>query len=278
MKTKPVYENYFATQFDFFMKSLSFILLFLTYFSTSSFACFCWGPDSFCEFIEDTNTDGYDLIVKGTNIREVAHGMDFKITEIYKGEESKEVIRIWGDLGWLCRWYTSRFPVGGEYYFALYRMREEEDIGSQRDPASPFEKEGDYTITFCGKSYWQKGDEDIWGETEAEVLACLEYISGTSNTEEIDFCEIGKSEIYPNPASTEIHINLPEQANLTNGHARIFDDCGKLVYQTYDINEFYHSGNLTINTSTFASGLYFLDLRLPDLCIANLTRRFVVKN
>ena len=251
-------------------------------FSISTFACSCWGPNTFCDYASQEAYWAPTLVVKGTKIRNVDHGMDFEITEIYKGEESRKVIRIWGDLGWLCRWYASSFADGEEYYFALHQLFEDtENPRAFANPIPPLEKDADYYITFCGKSYWHKSEEGTTDEPESEILECLNQFPPKStvtipSTSDNDFCDVNKSELFPNPTSRKFYINLPDKQELTRGTARIFDDCGKLVYQIEDINQIYSSGLFSFRIKTLQPGLYFLDLNLPELCESNLTRRFAV--
>jgi len=262
------------------MKRYIFTFLFFTLFIfQSAFACSCFGPSSFCEFVSRDIDWASNLIVKGTKLRNVDHGMDFEITEIYKGIESKRVIRIWGDLGWLCRWYASSFADGEEYYFALHEIYV--DTENPWSP-SPLEKNGDYYISFCGKTYWHKSDEDLRDELESDLINCLNeltppFSSGVNATIDEDFCNIEKTHLSPNPTNHKTFIQLTEDHDLTKGTARIYDTCGKLVFQLDNINQFYSFGRFTFNVSSLASGLYFLDLNLPELCDANLTRRLVVR-
>ncbi len=258
---------------------LSFIICL---FAIQAFACSCGGPRSFCEYITQAPSRGPELVVKGIKLRNVDHGMDFEISEIYKGVETKKVIRIWGDLGWLCRWYAGSFADGEEYYFGLFEIVEDtENPWSQTNPVSPLEEEGDYVISFCGKSYWHKSDEELRNEMEVDLINCLsELPSNTSQivntTKDEDFCDIEKSALFPNPAAFKTYIHLSEEKELTEGTARIYDDCGKLVYQWNNIRQFYSLGQLNFKVSSFTPGLYFLDVNLPELCESNLTRRLVV--
>ncbi len=250
-------------------------------FSIQAFACSCGGPRSFCEYVSQEANRGPELVIKGTKLRNVEHGMDFEITEIYKGVETKKVIRIWGDLGWLCRWYAGSFADGEEYYFALFQIYEDsENPHSQTNPVSPLEKDGDYVISFCGKSYWHKSDEEL--RDEVDPINCLNGLppppdQKINTTKVQDFCDIPKSELFPNPTGFKTYIRLAEKEELTEGTARIYDDCGKLVYQLDDINQFYSLGQFTFNVTSLSAGLYFLDITLPELCEWSLTKQLVVR-
>ena len=263
------------------MKRYIFTFSFIIFISISSFACLCGGPQTFCGFVHQ-DFSYTDLIVKGKKIRSVEHGFEFEISKIYCGEETKETIMVWGDNGFMCRYYSSRFMDGEEYYLALLRLFEDtENFWPQTDPVGSFEQEGDYALVNCGKSYWHQSDETSGDETEAQVESCLAEIypdcKAVSSITEIELCGISVSEPFPNPAIDRVFINLPERQNLTKGTARIFDDCGKLVRQ-YDNLSMFHNANLChFETNGLAAGLYFVQIDLPELCESKLTKRILVR-
>ena len=264
------------------MKIRFYFLSLFIFISFQSFACSCGGPPTFCEYLNKSWIES-DLIVKGKKIRNVEHGFEFQISKIYRGEETKKTIVVWGDQGWLCRYYNGRFIDGEEYYMALIRLFEDtENSWAQSNPIGDLEKEGDYTISFCGKSYWHHSDEELIGETKTQVDACLNEINPDCEVVntfeiEIDFCDIKTSEPFPNPTTDRIYVEIPDTINLSRGTARIFDDCGKLVRQYDDLAEFYSSNICYLRLDGLADGLYFIDINLPELCETNFTRRIVKK-
>ncbi|HMK24551.1 MAG TPA: hypothetical protein VK483_00875 [Chitinophagaceae bacterium] len=72
--------------------------------------------------------------------------MEVEITEIYKGNDDRKTVTVWGDPGNLCRPYLSQFKEGAYYVIAF-------------DPAgrSANEKETDYSISICG-AFWLNAD------------------------------------------------------------------------------------------------------------------------
>lgn len=254
------------------MKRSIFTLFF--FFSLNSiFACSCFGPQTFCGFVFD-NWEAPDLIVKGKKLRDVEHGMDFEISLIIDGDESEQTIRIWGDVGHLCRKYTSDFKVDQEYLLALKKV----EISSQFPGSwTDLELIGDYIISVCGKSYWSC--EDIGTETLDDIENCFGKsldLCSKSSTNEAEICDALKTEIYPNPATFFCNIDLVDQTNLQLGNARIFDACGKEVARFDNLNEVYNQSQLSFDLKNLQSGLYFLDLNLPDICNSNITRRLMV--
>lgn len=262
------------------MKNKLFTSAFFLLVSFQSFACSCGGPTTFCDYISRPDLWNPDLIVKGVKIGDVDHGFDFEINEVYKGIEIKKIIRIWGDVGHLCRFYNGRFRDGDEYYIALFQLMDGEPRYSMRTPFGTLEKVGDYVTSFCGQTYWHWTERIRTGEPEEEIEACLAELSNiptTSVTEVIEeFCGVEVSEPYPNPTRSRVKIDLPEAENLTEGTARIFDDCGKLVRQFDRLYEFYASKFCLFQMYGLEPGVYFLDTYLPELCESSFTKRIVV--
>lgn len=255
--------------------TISFLLL-----SHIGFACDCFGPQKFCDFVFNGFGEP-SLVVKATKIRDVDHGMDLQIEQVIKGDETLEVIRVWGDVGHLCRMYTSGFIVGEEYLFALTRI-EQENIGWPGDWADK-EQIGDYIISVCGKSFWSCDDAINGGETAEEIEACFNKelsLCGrkSANTVESEFCNIKTSEVFPNPSNNLCFINFEDEISFSEGSVRIFDSCGKQVFSTNDIHSIFNSRRLSLNVSNLQSGIYFVDLEIPNACEGHLTRKFMVRN
>jgi hypothetical protein len=82
---------------------------------------------------------GADLIVLAEVRAYERHGMEVTVLDVLKGEEVRNVIKIWGDDGALCRPYVSNFPLRTRWIFALHR---------EREPGSR-----DYVISGCG-AFW----------------------------------------------------------------------------------------------------------------------------
>jgi len=68
--------------------------------------------------------------------------MDFLVLERCDKEFSKDIIRIWGDLGWLCRHYSSFFEDGDTLILNLLPIGEQMIV--------EVEKGEDFAISFCG--------------------------------------------------------------------------------------------------------------------------------
>ncbi|HET6995637.1 MAG TPA: hypothetical protein VFI06_11680 [Chitinophagaceae bacterium] len=73
--------------------------------------------------------------------------MEAELVDLYKGQEKRRLITVWGDNGILCRPYLSAFKEGNYYVIAF-------DSTGRR---SGDEKKGDYWISICG-TYWLSVD------------------------------------------------------------------------------------------------------------------------
>jgi hypothetical protein len=71
--------------------------------------------------------------------------MEVEIIDIYKGQEVRKTVTVWGDIGNLCRPYLSTFKEGQYYVIAF-------DNGNYSG-GHPNEKDSDYSIFNCG-CYW----------------------------------------------------------------------------------------------------------------------------
>jgi len=89
------------------------------------------------------------LVVMGKVVGHESHGIDFKISEVLRGDENRQVIRVWGDPGYLCRAQlarsTSAFGVGTEWILALGSVGKTVDMGG-----GVIESAEDYFISSSG--------------------------------------------------------------------------------------------------------------------------------
>ncbi|MBL0129150.1 MAG: hypothetical protein IPP83_17270 [Flavobacteriales bacterium] len=84
-------------------------------------ACSCFGPSTFCETLNPPYGPGWDPswwipdnIVLGVKLNTVDYGVDLLIVQDFSGGfKGGEVIRVWGDCGFLCRSYNTG-PADGD--------------------------------------------------------------------------------------------------------------------------------------------------------------------
>lgn len=68
--------------------------------------------------------------------------MEVQVLEVFRGDLQERRVRVWGDLGWLCRPPVSKFPIGTEWILAL------------NGPGSkPGVTPDGYAISVCGE-FW----------------------------------------------------------------------------------------------------------------------------
>jgi len=83
-----------------------------------------------------------------------------------------------------------------------------------------------------------------------------------------DFNALSAISLFPNPATNKVNLVWNQNEEVT---IRIFDALGKLVY--YAKNKTL-TNNFEINTSSFTSGLYFVNINTID---KNITKKLILK-
>ena len=126
------------------------LLLSLSIFATSSWACSCFGQPTFCESVDSSWVEP-DVIVLATKISDIHYGMQVKVVQVFAGNvEVNDTLMVWGDNGILCRWYTSGWPIGDTSVYAFHGT---DFTGNWIiNPAYPpnLEQPGDYHLSICG--------------------------------------------------------------------------------------------------------------------------------
>ena len=226
-------------------------LLFLS-FSLVAISCSCWGPYNFCSVVSDTiHSDGY--VIKGKKIRTIGHGMEIEILETYGKQFEVERIMVWGDLGWLCREYVSKFMDGEVYFFNLHK------IGTFS--FSDLEQPEDYTLSFCGRHYLRVKNNTVQGfitNSESIQITDLDYFESilrSGNCENIEFQNQNiTTTIWPNPFWDEVQI----VSNITISNLQVYNVTGQLVFEQDAIDSFSHT--LDFSTKNLSAGVYILKL------------------
>ena len=113
----------------------------------SAVACECSDAGPFLDVAQSAA-----LIVRGKVVAHVEHGLDVQIQDVYRGEESRRVIRVWGDNGRACRPYASRFADESEWVFAVSRLSAEGALVYGGESAADFEiwSCGEYALQVSG--------------------------------------------------------------------------------------------------------------------------------
>jgi hypothetical protein len=144
--------------------------------------------------------------------------MEVEVIELIKGDDTRKIIKVWGDTGILCRPYLSRFQSDSIWVLSLFKSRSE---GYSRHPE---EKEGDYNISGCGEYYMKVKNDTVIGLIEnvnyndppqymnlTNFLVSAKQIL-TSVEEEIPY-SFELSQNYPNPfnPTTIISYSIKEE-------------------------------------------------------------------
>ncbi|MBI3500432.1 MAG: hypothetical protein HY063_01445 [Bacteroidetes bacterium] len=106
------------------------------------------------------------LTYKDINGKQTPMSMEVEVIDIYKGQETRKTVTVWGDNGMLCRPYLSQFETTKYYVIAFYKCSD----GGHQNP-----KDTDYSISNCG-DYWLNADmksqyaTGVVGEKKKEIL------------------------------------------------------------------------------------------------------------
>lgn len=131
---------------------LILILVFLPFLSNAQSNCNCgWeGP-----FVSVAPTASFVAIVKvkkhlsfkKIHDLDTPVGMEVQVVEVLKGNESRDCVIVWGDNGYLCRPFLTRFPEGSYWVMAFHQALDHGGhVGEQRN---------DFSLSVCG-AYWLK--------------------------------------------------------------------------------------------------------------------------
>jgi hypothetical protein len=130
--------------------TLTFIILM---FSNHLFACDCDSKGSFFEVSKNSDFIALVKINKYLSFEYIYEektpmSMEVEIIQIFKGNETRKSIIVWGDNGILCRPYLSFFKIG-EYYVIAF----DKGLDGTKGHVHKSEKNNDYAISNCG-TYW----------------------------------------------------------------------------------------------------------------------------
>lgn len=126
-------------------------------FTQWSAACDCESQGNFLKVAEKTQFVALIKVTKYLTFKDIYNenmpmSMEVEIVAVYKGQETRKKVTVWGDNGILCRPYLSTFKTGNYYVIAFNRASE-----TSRGLASEGEKDSDYSISICGE-YWLEAD------------------------------------------------------------------------------------------------------------------------
>lgn len=238
------------------MKQLSLLFISL-FFLSASHACSCWGP-AFCEMVHSEPgwlNQGYH--VQGVKVRDVEHGMELQVLTNYGKSLPSDIIRVWGDLGWLCREYTGIFADGDTIILNLLKIGEE--------PAMDIEQAEDFQLSFCGIHYLRVKNDTVHGALydyeqwsvllEDFEVGVMEDQNCNPNSVAIPSTSL-EVVLYPNPFSDYLLVNTEQSME----ELVIYDAIGRVVTQLTDINR----KQLRVVLDDYATGAYFVNVIFRD--------------
>lgn len=167
------------------MKQFAIIATFTILSTTSTFACDCACLDD-CSFSVVSKKSDFVALVKIISYddyleREIMghegkmpYSMTVEIIKKYKGSETRETIKIWGDDGKECRPYIANFKIGDYYLIAPSLLRENKLANENSTDYDFFSCSTDYLKVDMDKEisygeYSKEKDEIKLSEFEEEI-------------------------------------------------------------------------------------------------------------
>lgn len=198
----------------------------------------------------------------------VPMSMQIIVDELFIGETQSDTLTVWGDNGFMCAPYLSKFPEGSSWFFSLYRLKVSNSY------FLPDAKAGDYIIGGCADSYLKIIGENVVGyifeqpniktvpvQTYplSKMLARLRQ--SPTNVSEINtgIDEFALQQNYPNPfnPATKINYHVPKASYIS---IKVYDALGIEIKRL--VNSFQREGNYTaiFDGSNLPSGIYIYRL------------------
>ena len=165
----------------------TYLYFLFTLLPASIIACDCAYTSTICE--NNEINESLTHIFQGRKIGQFEHGMDFEIYRILQGEETKQVIRIWGDSGFGCGTSTEFLSTNREFIIGVSML--------ETDMENSIMKAGEYSIPWCGSYVFDVGNE----EAMENLNKCLGDI--------VPICPFGDIIYFPNPVKETLFINIP---------------------------------------------------------------------
>lgn len=132
-------------------------------------ACSCDWEGPFMEMSLESDLAARVKVLEHQKMMEIyedsiPNAMIVEILEVFKGEEKRKQVKVWGDNGFLCRPYLSMFPIGSEWIVNLHKGEQIID-GAEKE---------DFSISICGETVLPIKDGQVDG-----VIFSRNVIKGT---------------------------------------------------------------------------------------------------
>lgn len=208
-----------------------------------SLACSCIYAGDFCSLLPNAIEQG-SLVVQGSPVKTIGHGMEFKIDAVISGSTNQKRITIWGDPGYLCRTYVTGFAPKDQLLLILDPITQDRT----ETVTGETERKGDYSLSGCGEFFVY-----LNGKYKTE-LDCYQPVPGKPTL----------ISVFPNPASD--YFNLTLASDLSVGsiiRINVFQANGQLVYTKGQLNiqPDEPENEIKIKTKGWSKGLYFVEIQ-----------------
>lgn len=230
---------------------LLYTCLFLFVFYNAN-SCSCIGNGDFCTTAFNSHPS-QDFIIMGKKLSDFGHGMSIEVIKSYRNNIEKDTITVWGDPGWLCRVYVSRFTIGETYIFKLYQIDEGASFLEE-------EKEGDFIISICGWHYLTLKEGNVTGfinnidAAQTIDLETFETAITESDCEKLSFAYLELEATFnPNPFNDRLIV----RANHRISEIQLYDLSGRLLYKDSP-NSFNYA--LEANDLDLSQGMYIVKI------------------
>lgn len=251
------------------MKKILVILIILLSISLIEkvYACSCEWNGPFLKVAKGTDLVALVKIKNyGSFSGDMPMSMEVEIIELLKGDDTRKIVKVWGDTGILCRPYLRRFQSDSIWVLSLFKSRSE---GYFRHPD---ERDGDYNISGCGEYYMKVKNDTVIGLIEnvnyndpPQYMSLTHFLTSakqilTSVEEEIPY-SFELSQNYPNPfnPTTKISYSIKEE-NFVK--INIYNTLGEEVAVL--VNEQQKKGkySVTFTAHNISSGFYFYRIQV----------------
>ena len=175
------------------MKTAIIILtIFLSLLTIKTYACDCESQGNFYKVSPNSDLVALVKITKYLTFKDIYDSptpmsMEVEILEVFKGVDNRKTIKVWGDVGHLCRPYLNQFSLDSLYVIAFQKGEKGSGFGHLN------ETENDYSISNCGE-YWLKAssktDTLIGSESTIELNRLRGFYDRTKDLTPTDFKEI----------------------------------------------------------------------------------------
>lgn len=162
-------------------------------FSSNCLACFCAGSLEFSkiapysEFVALVKVTKYSKFISYDIDNPLPIAMEVEVIDVYKGNEKRKTITVWGDKGNLCRPFIGWFKLDSLYVIAFEKGI---DAFTENANVHQDERSTDYAISICEEYYMsvdQKNQVAISYPSTTKKNIPLNEISGIVNNKNILF-------------------------------------------------------------------------------------------